>query len=143
MLRSAAEDLKFAPSAILGGYQRLETQLGVAGLLPGYAIDAPVSANGSSSEETKAVGELLEQHGVGISAVAFNRLLTQHEILAERERPSSKGDTKKFKVCTDLEYGKNITSPSNPRESQPHWYVSKFAALLEVVLPGKPKAVGA
>ena len=29
----------------------------------------------------------------------------------------------------------HITSPKNPRESQPHWYVSKFAELLRRVLP--------
>lgn len=137
LLRSAAEDLKFAPSAVLGGYQRLESQLGVTGLLPGYAVDSANSASGSS-DETKAAGELLEKFGVGLSAIAFNRLLLQHGILEERERPSSKGGTKKFKVCVNLAYGKNLTSPNNPRETQPHWYVSKFQALLDLVLPAKP-----
>lgn len=139
LLRSAAEDLKFAPSAVLGGYQRLEAQLGVTGLLPGYAVDSANSASGSS-DETKAAGELLEQFGVGLSAMAFNRLLIQHGILEERERPSSKGGTKKFKVCVDLGFGKNLTSPNSPRETQPHWYVSKFQALLDRVLPAKPAA---
>lgn len=142
LLRCAAEDLKLAPSALLGGYQRLESSLGVPGLLPHYAVDAPGTAVAGSSEETKSAAELLEIHGVGISAIAFNRLLMQHGFLEERERPSTKSGVKKFKVCTDLEYGKNLTSPSNPRETQPHWYVSKFAELLDLVLPGKPKAVG-
>ena len=48
------------------------------------------------------------------------------------------GGVKKFKVCTDFEYGKNITSPNNPRETQPHWYVSKFEDLLDLVMPAKP-----
>lgn len=39
LLRSAAEDLKLAPSAVLVGYQKLEEKLGVTGLLPGYAVD--------------------------------------------------------------------------------------------------------
>lgn len=141
LLRSAAEDLKFAPSAVLGGYQRLEVQLGVSGLLPAYAVDAPESATGGSSEATKAVGDLLEDHGIAMSTIAFNRLLVQHGFLEERERPSSKGGTKRFKVVTDLEYGKNLTSPNNPRETQPHWYVSKFADLLGLVLPQKPEVV--
>lgn len=143
LLRSAAEDLKLAPSAVLGGYQRLELQLGVTGLLPAYSVDAPANAAGGSSEETKSAAELLEIHGVGLSAIAFNRLLVEHGFLEERERPSSKGGMKKFKVCTDMEYGKNLTSPNNPRETQPHWYVGKFAELLDLVLPPKPKAVGA
>lgn len=143
LLRSAAEDLKFAPSAVLGGYQRLESQLGVTGLLPAYSVDAPPSAGGGSSEETKAAADLLEAHGVGMSAIAFNRLLVQRGFLAERERPSSKGGVKKFKACSNFEFGKNITNPTNPRETQPHWYVSKFAELLDLVLPHKPRAGGA
>ncbi|ARU06123.1 hypothetical protein CCO03_16885 [Comamonas serinivorans] len=138
LLRSFAEDFKLAPSALLGGYQRLEQQIGVPGLLPAYAVDAPASSIAGSSEETKSAAELLEIHGVGMSAIAFNRLLMQQGFLEERERPSSKGGTKKFKVCTDLEYGKNLTNPNNPRETQPHWYVSKFEELLELVLPAKP-----
>jgi hypothetical protein len=129
LLRSAAEDLKFAPSAVLGGYQRLEAQLGVTGLLPDYAVDASSTSTSGSSEVTKAVGDLLEQFNVGMSAVAFNRLLLQHEILEECERPSTNG-VKKFKSVVDLKYGKNMTNPNNPRETQPHWYVSKFADLL-------------
>ncbi|PZP97167.1 MAG: hypothetical protein DI587_18480 [Variovorax paradoxus] len=142
LLRSAAEDLKLSPSAVLGGYQRLELQLGVTGLLPGYAVDASNSASGSS-EETKSAAELLEIHGVGLSAIAFNRLLLQHGFIEERERPSSKGGTKKFKVCTNLEFGKNLTNPNNPRETQPHWYVRKFPELLDLVIPAKPKVATA
>lgn len=143
LLRSAAEDLKLAPSAVLGGYQRLELQLGVTGLLPSYSVDAPSTTGVGSSEETKSAAELLEIHGVGLSSIAFNRLLVEHGFLEERERPSSKGGVKKFKVCTDMEYGKNLTSPNNPRETQPHWYVRKFSELLDLVLPAKPRAVGA
>lgn len=142
LLRSAAEDFKYAPSALLGSYQKLEAQVGVQGLLPHYAVDSSATG-GVSSDETKSAAELLELHGVGISAIAFNRLLVQHGFLEERERPSTKGGIKKFKVCTDLEYGKNLTSPNNPRETQPHWYVSKFAELLDLVLPEKPKMVNA
>lgn len=142
LLRCAAEDLKLAPSAVLGGYQRLETSLGMPGLLPHYSVDSSTSG-AATSDETKSAAELLELHGVGLSAIAFNRLLMQQGFLEERERPSTKGGTKKFKVCTNLEFGKNITSPSNPRESQPHWYAGKFADLLDLVLPDKPKAVGA
>jgi hypothetical protein len=143
LLRSAVEDLKLAPSAVLGAYQRIEAQLGVVGFLPAYAVDASTASATGSSDETKAAGALLEQFGADISTQAFNRMLMQHGFLEERERPSSKGGTKKFKVITDLEYGKNLTSPTNPRESQPHWYVSKFGELLNLVLPEKPKLVKA
>ena len=137
LLRAAAEDLKLAPSAVLGGYQRLEQQLGVTGLLPAYSVDAPSTSTAGSSEETKSAAELLMLHGAGIGAAAFNKLLMEHGFLEEHERRSSNGEPKKFKVCTDMEYGKNLTSPNNPRATQPHWYVSKFAELLDLVLPSR------
>lgn len=144
LLRAAAEDLKFAPSAMLGGYQKLEHHVGVAGLLPAYAVDAPATATAGTSEPTKSLAELLKEFGVGISAQAFNKLLMQRGFVEERERSSTRGSgVRKFKVCANLVFGKNLTSPSNPRETQPHWYVSKFAELLDLVLPTKPKAVGA
>lgn len=138
LLRAAAEDLKFAPSALLGGYQKLEHHVGVSGLLPAYAVDAPPSNTAGSSEPTKSAGELLKDFGVGMSTQAFNKLLMQRGMLKEQERQSSKGvGVKKFKVCTALDFGKNLTSPSNPRETQPHWYVSKFAELLDLVMTPK------
>ena len=135
LLRSAAEDLHLAPSAVLGGYQKLEAQLGVVGLLPAYAVDAPANSSSGSSEVTKSATVLLKQFNVGVRPADFNDLLVKRGFLEEQERPSSKGGMKPFKVCTNLEFGKNITSPKNPRESQPHWYVSKFAELLRRVLP--------
>ncbi|QPS09560.1 hypothetical protein I6G66_05930 [Delftia acidovorans] len=138
LLRAAAEDLKFAPSAVLGGYQKLENHVGVAGLLPAYAVDAPATAAAGTSEPTKSLAELLKEFGVGISAQAFNKLLMQRGFVEERERPSTKGSgVRKFKVCANLVFGKNLTAPNNPRETQPHWYVSKFAELLDLVMPNK------
>lgn len=138
LLRAAAEDLKFAPSALLGSYQKLESHVGVAGLLPAYAVDAPTTSSTGSSEETKSLKDLLNIYDVGLSPAAFNRLLMQCGFVEERERPSTKGSgVRKFKVCANLVFGKNFTTPNNPRETQPHWYVSKFAELLDLVLPTK------
>ena len=141
LLRSAAEDLRFAPSAVLGGYQRLEAQLGITGLLPAYAVDAPKGSTTGSSEAPLSATELLKRHGVEMSSISFNRLLVNAGFLEEKTRPSSKGGEKSFKSVTDLEYGKNETSPNNPRETQPLWYPSKFAELLERVMPAKLEAV--
>jgi len=138
LLRSAAEDLKFSPSSVLGGYQTLESKLGISGLLPAYAIDAPTSSASGSSETTKSASWLLKKFRVGISPAAFNDLLVQKGFLKEDQRPTSRGGIKKFKVCMNLDFGKNITSPKNPRESQPHWYENKFKALLDLVLPAEP-----
>lgn len=144
LLRSAAEDLNLAPSAVLGGYQRLQEQLGVVGLLPAYSVDAPASSAGGSSEVTKSATELLKEFGARIRPSEFNKLLEKHGFLREEKRPTSKGGTKAFKVCTNMEFGKNLTNPKNQRETQPHWYVSKFTALLDLVLPGRgPNPQGA
>lgn len=140
LLRSAAEDLNLAPSAVLGGYQKLEAQLGVTGLLPNYATDAPSDSATGSSEVAKPVGQLLEEFGVSMSAVAFNRLLVQSGFLEEVERKSTNG-MKKYKSVANRTYGKNATHPSNQKETQPLWYASKFKELLELVLPPKPEAV--
>lgn len=141
LLRSAAQDLKLAPSAVLGGYQKLEAQIGITGLLPDYAVDSPSTAATGSSEVTKSADELLKLHGVGMSTIAFNKLLVKHGFLEEQERPSTKGSgIKKFKVCTNMAFGKNFSDPKNPRAIQPHWFVSKFAELLALVLPPKEPA---
>ncbi len=130
LLRSAAEDLKLAPSSVLGGYQKLEALVGVSGLVPAYAIDAPKGE--VSSSPTLALSDLLKKFDVGMSAIAFNRKLLDLGVLDEMERPSSTG-VKKFKVVANTEYGKNMTNPNNPRETQPHWFVSKFPELLQKV----------
>ncbi len=139
LLRAAAEDLKLAPSAVLGGYQKIEAHLGIVGLLPNYATDAPNDSGAGSSEVAKPVGQLLEEFGVSMSAVAFNRLLVQSGFLVEMERKSTNG-TKRYKSVANLAFGKNATHPNNQKETQPLWYASRFQELLARTLPKKPEA---
>ena len=101
--------------------------------LPAYAIDAPVgTTTGSSSEVTKSATDLLVQFGAGTNARKFNELLSAKGFLETKTRPSTSG-TKVFKSITEngLKYGKNLTSDKNQKETQPHWYESKFKQLLE------------
>lgn len=136
LLRSAAEDLKLAPSAVLGGYQKLEEKLGVTGLLPAYAVDDG-GAGGGSSRSTNSATWLLKQHGAKISASKFNEAAMQLGFLEEKSRNSSKvdGGIKKFKSITSagLAYGKNATNPANQKETQPLWFEDSFADLLDLV----------
>ena len=105
--------------------------------LPGYAVDAPViaGANAVSSEVTMSATALLQEHQAGMSAKRFNKLAKSAGLLTEVARQTSKGGTKLFSVVTEagLAFGKNLVSPQSPRETQPHWFVDRFAALLEHV----------
>jgi hypothetical protein len=58
-------------------------------------------------------------------------MLARAGMLEEVTRPSSHGMVKKFWSVTEkgLKYGKNVTSPSNPKETQPHWYRHSFDEL--------------
>lgn len=106
--------------------------------LPGYAIDAPrdvVVAGGGSSMVTASATELLKRHGVAMSTAKFNEMLAGAGFLSRCQRTSSRGTFKHFWAVTPRgeEYGKNVVSAQNSRETQPHWYVDRFGALLKCV----------
>lgn len=106
--------------------------------LPAYAVDAPTGSTEGSSQPTAAATALLKEHGSPIGAAAFNKLLESEGYLETRTRKSTSGATKSYKAVTakGMKYGKNITSPNNPRETQPHWYVDSFGELLDMVYGG-------
>lgn len=103
--------------------------------LPGYAIDAAPDATGGSSMPTKAVTSLIKENAISSTAAAFNRALAAHGFLKTLTRVNSKRETVEFWGVTDkgLKYGKNLTSPQCPRETQPHWYVDRFLELAALV----------
>lgn len=102
--------------------------------LPGYAIDSGIVTAGSSMP-TKALTELLKDHHVDTSAKKFNLLLESVGVIERLPRKNSVGGITEFWSITDagLKYGKNLTSPRNQRETQPHWYIHTFPQLLELV----------
>lgn len=134
-----ADALNVAPSGRI-------TMLGVAlkhsaphmlAALPDYAIDAPAQASTpQSSEPTASLTALLKQHGSSRSAASVNMLLQHMGLLEQQTRKSTKGEIKRYWSITSdgLKWGKNITSPTNPRETQPHWYKNTFGELLRLAL---------
>ena len=103
----------------------------VAPLLPSYAVDSPTGSTVGSSEPTMPISNVVE--GI-MSAAKANKALDKAGLLEQRFRKSSNGE-KAFWSVTEkgLNYGKNITSPHNQRETQPHWYVSKKEDLVNII----------
>ena len=141
---AAVKSLNIAPSGHLGGVRAIATSYGYDALLPHlpvYAIDAPPSTTGAaptSSMPTASLTTLLDEFDIGVSAVTANKMLANAGMLEAIERPSSKGAVKRFWSVTDagLKYGKNVVSPSNPRETQPHWYKPTFKELVRTHMVG-------
>lgn len=82
-----------------------------------------------------SASELLKEHGVEISAQAFNKLLEKEGLLQTLFRKSSKGRMKPYKNITEkgLAYGENKRSPNSQSETQPVWYDAKFSEVLKIV----------
>jgi phage regulator Rha-like protein len=103
--------------------------------LPGYAVDAAPDATGGSSMPTRSATALLKDHGIRYAPAAFNRALEARGFLTQLQRKNSKQEMVPFWSVTEkgLAYGKNLTSPQSPRETQPHWYVDRFLELAKLV----------
>ncbi|MEN8220589.1 MAG: hypothetical protein ABFS56_30410 [Pseudomonadota bacterium] len=99
-----------------------EYQLSTA-FLPDYAQERP----------GKAITVLLKEHGSQLSAKTANNILIELGILEIQSRSSTSQGTKYFKCLTErgLEFGKNLVSPHNQRETQPHYYLDRFPELLD------------
>lgn len=98
--------------------------------LPTDALPSYVDA-----EVTQSLSKLLKDNGVPFGAAKANNKLIKLGLLEIKERPSSKGGTKEFKSLTDKGsyFGKNLLNPKSPKETQPHYYPSKFAELLKLL----------
>ncbi|MFY3772174.1 hypothetical protein AHYW_001741 [Providencia manganoxydans] len=140
LLESMAKTLNLSNSSKLGGYQKLQQMAGLPNLSPNYAIDAPIDAADGSSRATHSLTELIRKNNLNITAQAAFKRLAELGLVERLSRPSTKAanKTKQFWSITakGLIYGKNITSPSNPRETQPHFFDSKSADLIKLMVVG-------
>jgi len=131
--------LKPAPSSQVLMLAQIAKNNGLeSSFLPGYAIDAAPDAAGGSSMPTKSATALLKDNGIRCAPAAFNTALAAHGFLKQLQRKNSKGEMVPFWSVTEkgLQYGKNLTSPQSPRETQPHWYVDRFLELAGIVGKG-------
>ncbi|SLM63516.1 MULTISPECIES: KilA-N domain-containing protein [Dickeya] len=134
IVESAARTLNLSNSSKLGAYQKLQSIIGI-NLMPNYAIDAPSDAADGSSRTTKALTDLLRQHGFTMTAAIAYLRLEAAGIVERKTRSSTGKKTKSFWSLTSqgLRYGKNMTSPANPRETQPHFFESRADDLLAII----------
>lgn len=63
MLAFCKQELRIAPSGMLGGMKKLQSSLGMPDILPAYAVDAPEGSLTGLSEVTHSFTELLLLHG--------------------------------------------------------------------------------
>lgn len=102
--------------------------------LPPYAIDAPTGKESDGSKSHAAIKDICQ--GI-MSAVKANKALLKAGLLEQLERPSTSAPNgiKTYKSVTakGLKYGLNVTSPNNPRETQPHWYLETADELIEII----------
>lgn len=140
MVESMARTLRMSDSGVLLMYRQVASVYApeAVSAIPVYAIDAPTTATSAptSSMPTASLTVLLGEHDIGVSAVTANKLLAQAGIIEQLTRPSSKGAAKKFWSVTEKGsiFGKNVTSPNNPKETQPHWYRDTFRDLVRLHL---------
>jgi phage anti-repressor protein/ribosomal protein L7/L12 len=103
----------------------------------------------SDENHTYSAKALLEKFEIKISVQQFNKKMISAGLLEVKTRKSSKYKTEKdengkevkipilkeFKSLTEkgLKFGKNIISPKNQLESQPHYFEKKFSELLRIL----------
>jgi hypothetical protein len=127
--RAAKSMLRMSATSVSRMLADIADSEGIApSFLPGY-VDEPL---------VRALTALLKEHGSPLSSKVgstINPALAAMGILERLERTGSKGDTKWFWSLTDegLAWGRNETSPNNPRETQPLYYVDKFPKLLNLI----------
>ena len=103
--------------------------------LPTYAIDAPADSGATSSEPTASLTTLLKQKNVKMTAAKANKILQDLDIIEQVFRPSSSGTERSFWTVTPIgkKYGKNVTSPTNQLETQPHWFIRQADTLVHLI----------
>lgn len=129
MVKFVADDMHMNAASRILMYENMCKDFGIpTNFLPKY------EHNGS--RQMKSMSALLKENVCELSAVKLNQKLIEAGFLEERERPSSKGGTKKFKALTEsgLLYGENAVNPHNQKEVQPLYYADMFMEMYHKVM---------
>ena len=91
----------------------------------------------AENKKTDSMTNLLKSHNANFSAVKANKTLLALNILEEKERVSKANPDKikKYKALTasGLKYGINKDNVNNPDETAPHYLLSEFSELLQMM----------
>jgi phage regulator Rha-like protein/ribosomal protein L7/L12 len=139
-LKTAIEILRPSEASKIGMTKTLFGKIGLeTGYLPEY----------SDEEHTFSAKTLLEKFEIKISVQQLNKKMISAGFLETKSRKSSKYKTEKdvdgkevkipilkeFKSLTEkgLQFGKNMISPKNQLETQPHYFENRFSELLKIL----------
>lgn len=90
------------------------------------APDVPMSAS-----------DLLKKNGINMSAIKFNKIMTEHGFIEvhERKSKSAKSGVKHFPALTEkgLKYGSNVIDPKAQNQTQPLYHTLLFPVLLDIL----------
>ena len=133
----SADILRIEGSARLGMVRKAHELAGAGHLLPmlpAYAIDAPSGSGAVSSEATASLSALMKANDIKGTAATMNVRLEMYGFLEKKTRAGQSGEKSYWSVTeAGQKYGKNLTSPQNQRETQPHWYRDKFLDLMSTI----------
>ena len=110
----------------LGIARRIGAEVGLDDALPQF-VDA-----GTVNPTTHAAKDLLKEHGVSLSVIAFNKKLEEKGIVKTATRAGSGGKTHSWKVLQPGydKYGQNTQDPKFQSQTQIRWYDNSFGELL-------------
>lgn len=123
-----SDDMKLAESSRLFMYNGAFKEFGLpTSFLPQY--------EDNESRERCSATELIKRNSCEIKASTFNKLMIEKGYMELKDRKSSKGETKQYKVLTEkgLEYGVNLICNKNQKESQPYYYADTFMELYNII----------
>lgn len=133
---SAARMLNMCDSSKLKMLQDLSKEYdSPLGFLPVYTTDTKGGNN--SAQPTKSLTSILKSANIGVAAKTAYLALQAVGIVERKSRPStkSKNGQKEFWCLTEkgLQYGKNVISPHNPLETQPHFFECMVDEIVKII----------
>jgi hypothetical protein len=129
-----SDSMRLSPESKMLMFSNIAKENGIpTSILPSYV----------AGEASKSLSELLKDHGSQLSSRGVNPILEALGYIEKQHRKGfdkqedgkSKQVDKHFWNVTEKgkQYGKNHINPSNPKQTQPHWYIDKFAGLLNEI----------